>query len=207
MRDNVKSGALTEVTFYILLSLYSPKHGYAVMQFIEEKTGGRLSLGAGTLYGALNSMQEKGWIELFGDSEGRKKEYLITVKGKEIAEKELIRLRELVGIAHDFYFYRAHYAHDLYNEIKVSSRSGINQTPESLEQLDQLVSPFLLKGQPLSHIYASNQQHQHTGPCDQQHSCSFFHSAPPPVHVYDGDILLCKKHTNQMSRHPNSCVL
>ncbi len=29
------------------------------------------------------------------------------------------------------------------NEIKVSSRSGINQTPESLEQLDQLVSPFL----------------------------------------------------------------
>ena len=54
MRDNVKSGALTEVTFYILLSLYSPKHGYAVMQFIEEKTGGRLSLGAGTLYGALS---------------------------------------------------------------------------------------------------------------------------------------------------------
>lgn len=49
--------------------------------------------------GALNSMLEKGWIELFGDSEGRKKEYLITVKGKEIAEKELIRLRELVGIA------------------------------------------------------------------------------------------------------------
>ena len=44
MRDNTKGGALTEVTFYILLSLYTPKHGYAVMQFIEEKTGGRLSL-------------------------------------------------------------------------------------------------------------------------------------------------------------------
>ena len=52
MRDNTKGGALTEVTFYILLSLYTPKHGYAVMQFIEEKTGGRLSLGAGTLYAA-----------------------------------------------------------------------------------------------------------------------------------------------------------
>ena len=82
MRDNVKSGALTEVTFYILLSLYSLKHGYAVMQFIEEKTGGRLSLGAGTLYGALNSMLEKGWIELFGDSEGRKKEYTYHCKRK-----------------------------------------------------------------------------------------------------------------------------
>ena len=31
MRDNAKGGALTEVTFYILLSLYAPKHGYAVM--------------------------------------------------------------------------------------------------------------------------------------------------------------------------------
>ena len=44
MRDNVKGGALTEVIFYILLSLYTPKHGYAVMQFIEEKTGGRLAV-------------------------------------------------------------------------------------------------------------------------------------------------------------------
>ena len=99
MRDNVKSGALTEVTFYILLSLYSPKHGYAVMQFIEEKTGGRLSLGAGTLYGALNSVKEKGWIEPCGDSEGRKKEYPINEQGKGIAEKELVRIREVVSVA------------------------------------------------------------------------------------------------------------
>ena len=57
MRDNAKGGALTEVTFlYFCLSLYTPKHGYAVMQFIEEKQDGRLSLGAGTLYGALNSL-------------------------------------------------------------------------------------------------------------------------------------------------------
>lgn len=99
MRDNVRGSALTEVTFYILLSLYTPKHGYAVMQFIEEKTCGRLSLGAGTLYGALSSLQKKGWIEPCGDGGGRKKEYLITTKGKEIAEKELLRLNELVSIA------------------------------------------------------------------------------------------------------------
>lgn len=99
MRDNVKSGALTEVTFYILLSLYTPKHGYAIMQFIEEKTKGRLTLGAGTLYGALNSLQEKGWIAPCGNNEGRKKEYLITTEGKTVAEKELARLKELAGIA------------------------------------------------------------------------------------------------------------
>ncbi len=99
MRDNTKGGALTEVTFYILLSLYTPKHGYAIMQFIGEKTGGRLSLGAGTLYGALNSLQEKGWIAPCGDSRGRKKEYFITLQGKETAEKELVRLNELVSVA------------------------------------------------------------------------------------------------------------
>lgn len=47
MRDNARGGALTEVTFFILLALYRPKHGYAIMQFIEEKTGGRPVLGAG----------------------------------------------------------------------------------------------------------------------------------------------------------------
>ena len=55
MRDNDKGGALTEVTFFILLSLYTPRHGYAIMQFIQERTQGRLSLGAGTLYGALTT--------------------------------------------------------------------------------------------------------------------------------------------------------
>ena len=89
MRDNMKGGALTEVTFYILLSLYAPKHGYAVMQFIE----------AGTLYGALNSLQEKKWIKPCGDCEGRKKEYIITSLGKEVAKKELVRLNELVEVA------------------------------------------------------------------------------------------------------------
>ncbi len=99
MRDNVKGGALTEVTFYILLSLFTPKHGYAIMQFIEEKTGGRLSLGAGTLYGALNTLEEKGWIARYGDNEGRKKEYLITALGIEIAKTELARLQELTQTA------------------------------------------------------------------------------------------------------------
>ncbi|MCI9337019.1 MAG: PadR family transcriptional regulator [Lachnospiraceae bacterium] len=99
MRDNGKGGALTEVTFYILLALCVPRHGYAVMQFIEEKTGGRLRLGAGTLYGALNALSDKGWIAPCGDENGRKKEYLITAPGREIAVKELERLRELTDIA------------------------------------------------------------------------------------------------------------
>lgn len=57
MRDSSSGGALTEVTFYILLALCEPRHGYAVMQFVSERTHGRLSLGAGTLYGALGTLE------------------------------------------------------------------------------------------------------------------------------------------------------
>ena len=101
MRDNAKSGALTEVTFFVLLSLYEPRHGYAIMQFIEDKTNGRLVLGAGSLYGAIDSLSKKGWIELYDDSDVRKKEYRITDLGRQIAKQELARLKEITRIAEE----------------------------------------------------------------------------------------------------------
>lgn len=51
--------ALTESTYYILLSLYHPQHGYGIMQQTEQLSGGRVRLAAGTLYGALNALCEK----------------------------------------------------------------------------------------------------------------------------------------------------
>jgi DNA-binding PadR family transcriptional regulator len=48
------------------------------MQFIDEITHGRLMLGAGTLYGALTTLQKKGWIVPCEKTEERKKEYEIT---------------------------------------------------------------------------------------------------------------------------------
>lgn len=99
MKDNIKGGALTEVTFFILLALYTPRHGYAIMQFIEEKTSGRLSLGAGTLYGAITTMLGKGWIQPCSEGDDRRKEYIITETGREIAERELGRITALVDTA------------------------------------------------------------------------------------------------------------
>lgn len=101
MKDNIKGGALTEVTYFILLALYTPKHGYAVMQFIEEKTSGRLILGAGTLYGAINTLVKKEWIRAIGDSQDRKKEYIITETGKEVISKELKRIQTLLQIGRE----------------------------------------------------------------------------------------------------------
>lgn len=90
--------ALTEAVYYILLSLRTPLHGYGIMQKIEAFSGGRVRLAAGTLYGALSSMLEKGWISaLPGESGGRKKEYVATASGVAAAKNELRRLRELVA--------------------------------------------------------------------------------------------------------------
>ena len=92
---NNANNALTEAVFYILLVLIEPKHGYGIMQQVQELSHGRLSLSAGTLYGALASLLDKGWIEPLPE-EGRKKEYRITSVGRAILEQELARLDELV---------------------------------------------------------------------------------------------------------------
>lgn len=85
--------------FYILLAVRRPNYGYEIIQDVLELTNGRLNLGPGTLYGAINSMLSKGWIKLYSeDKESRKKkEYLITEEGKKVFKKEVERLEELVG--------------------------------------------------------------------------------------------------------------
>ena len=92
-----ESLVLTESTYYILLSLVVPRHGYGIMQQAEQLSGGRVRLARGTLYGALNALCEKGWIlplPVTGDS--RRKEYRITEKGLAVLRGELERLRRLV---------------------------------------------------------------------------------------------------------------
>ncbi len=88
--------ALTESTYYILLSLLSPRHGYGIMQRAEEMSHGRVRLAAGTLYGALNTLCEKGWVlQLPVEDGSRRKEYTLTAQGKAVLVREVERLREL----------------------------------------------------------------------------------------------------------------
>ena len=90
--------ALTEAVFYILLSLTQPMHGYGIMQNAEQLSGGRVKLAAGTLYGALNTLLEKGWITaLDGAADTRKKEYAITEAGRAALREEMARLSELLA--------------------------------------------------------------------------------------------------------------
>ena len=94
MNDNP---VLTESTYYILLSLYTPQHGYGIMQRAEALSGGRVRLAAGTLYGALTSLCDKGWIEPLPVVDSRKKEYKLTPQGLIVLRNELRRLRQLVA--------------------------------------------------------------------------------------------------------------
>lgn len=90
---------LTETSFLILLAMYEPNHGYGVMQFIEEKTKGRIVFGPGTLYGAINNLNKKAWIKPYlSQANDRKKEFIITDLGKAQVEAELKRLKEVYSI-------------------------------------------------------------------------------------------------------------
>ena len=93
------TAALTEAIYYILLALQEPMHGYGIMQKTSSMSKGRLVLSAGTLYGAISNLLEKGWITPCGESsetDGRRKLYHITQTGHEILMAEYERLEELV---------------------------------------------------------------------------------------------------------------
>ncbi len=94
----VKQIAMTEAVYYILLSLQAPNHGYGIIQNTMELTGGRLEMGAGTLYGAINTLLDKGWICLYSEDKQsrKKKQYIITEEGSLALQQEIERLEELL---------------------------------------------------------------------------------------------------------------
>ena len=102
MPESTDRGALTEAVFYILLALQTPLHGYGIMRTVAHLTDDRVVLGAGTLYGALNTLTDRGWIEPCPD-EGtrRRKTYCITPLGTEVLGEEIKRLRTLLAHAEE----------------------------------------------------------------------------------------------------------
>lgn len=97
------TSALTETAFYILLSLQTQSHGYAIMQNIKAITNGRICMGAGTLYGALSALNEKKYIVECKSDDPTRREYVITAEGKEVLRKEVLRLREMLQNAQIYF--------------------------------------------------------------------------------------------------------
>jgi DNA-binding PadR family transcriptional regulator len=82
---------LTESTYYILLTLAEPLHGYGVMQRVAEISGGVVKIGPGTLYGAFTTLEKEGLIVKVSEDE-RRKSYTLTQKGKMVLLRQIERL-------------------------------------------------------------------------------------------------------------------
>lgn len=97
---------LPAVTFHLLLALAdTERHGYAILQDIEERTEGELRIGAGTLYRSIHRMLEQGLVVESNrrparalDDE-RRRYYRITPFGTAVARAEMRRLTQLVRLA------------------------------------------------------------------------------------------------------------
>jgi DNA-binding PadR family transcriptional regulator len=97
---------LTPAVLQILLALADEeRHGYGIMKEVEDRTGGEVRLGPGTLYGAIKRMLADGLIEESDErpdpdlDDQRRRYYQITDFGRGVAGAEAQRLRDLVNTA------------------------------------------------------------------------------------------------------------
>lgn len=91
---------MTETTFFILLCLRKPNHGYGIVQMVEKMTDGGIKLTPGTMYGSLSKM-EKDKVIRFVREEDKRKIYQITDLGLEVLQVELQRIQRLYKIAQE----------------------------------------------------------------------------------------------------------
>jgi DNA-binding PadR family transcriptional regulator len=93
--------------FHILLALADrERHGYGIMQEVEQRSAGTVRLGPGTLYSAIKRMLTAGLIEestdrpLEKDDDSRRRcYYRLTRLGRQTAMEEAERLAALVRVA------------------------------------------------------------------------------------------------------------
>jgi DNA-binding PadR family transcriptional regulator len=99
---------LTPVALNVLLALADEeRHGYGIMLEVRERTGGRVRLGPGTLYGAIKRLKEGGVIEESGErpdpgeapDDERRRYYRLTGFGARVLVAEVERLDGLVRAA------------------------------------------------------------------------------------------------------------
>src|SRR5262245_43839783 len=93
---------LSEQVLLVLLSLAEqPRHGYSIMKDVEQMSGGRVVLSTGTLYGALQRLLERGWIERLKEDEGARdrRVYRLTTRGRRNLRLEVQRMKQLTKLA------------------------------------------------------------------------------------------------------------
>lgn len=97
---------LQPATFHILVALAEDeRHGYAIMQEVAERTGGSVTLSAGTLYRSIQRMLEQGLLSEVRqrpagqNDDERRRYYRITALGRTVAKAEARRLADMLKLA------------------------------------------------------------------------------------------------------------
>jgi DNA-binding PadR family transcriptional regulator len=93
--DYSKYLPLSEATYYILVVLDEPLHGYAIMQKVETVSEGTVVIGPGTLYGAFSTLEKQGLIAMVKE-EARRKYYALTDRGRDVLAEQVRRLHIMV---------------------------------------------------------------------------------------------------------------
>ncbi|MEN0641770.1 helix-turn-helix transcriptional regulator [Alkalicoccobacillus gibsonii] len=90
---------LTDSMFYIMAALTKPRHGYAIMNLIEETTDGILTIGPASMYTIIKKLLKNEWIFLHDATDSRRKTYLLTRKGRTVLEEDVELRKKLIRLA------------------------------------------------------------------------------------------------------------
>lgn len=89
--------------FFILLSVSStPRYGSAIQEDVRDLSGGKVRLWPATLYGSLEELSERGWLDELPEHErgvGRERFYRLTDAGRDALRGEVEHMEELAGVA------------------------------------------------------------------------------------------------------------
>ena len=94
-----KTEQLTDSMFYIMAALTKPRHGYAIMNLIEETTKGAITIGPASMYTIIKKLLKQEWIYLHDGSDSRRKTYLLTEKGREVLEEDVMLRKLMIQLA------------------------------------------------------------------------------------------------------------
>lgn len=97
-RPPFDDGSVPDIALAILLSLGEPRHGYSIMQYLQENTEGALTLGPASAYTTLKKLNEAGFIEEV-ESDSRRRLYRITEAGAVVAERNVTKRRQFIAWA------------------------------------------------------------------------------------------------------------
>ena len=97
MRPNLLQGTLDMLVLHTLQR--GPAHGYAIAKIIEQRSDAFLQVEQGSLYPALNRLEDRGWIDSYwatSENNRRARFYRLTPKGRRQLQQEAAQWRQLV---------------------------------------------------------------------------------------------------------------